>query len=267
MDPEPTRAAPDASVPFDVLHVDEAVVVLGKPAGVVVHPAKGHATGTLVNGLLARGFFSSWPTHHADGEDPDNEESYSRPGIVHRLDKDTSGVMVVARTPAAREHLKVQFADHSIDREYIAIAAGAVKTQVFQTLHGRHPTERIRFSGRVTTGKNAITHVEALEQFGQLATLVRCRLETGRTHQIRVHLAEAGNPLIGDSLYGKPPKERELRQIVKELNRQALHARLLGFSHPTTGKRMQFTTEPPDDFRQALLRLRVVTLEALDDDV
>ncbi len=267
MEPEPTRAAPDASVPFDVLHVDEAVVVLGKPAGVVVHPAKGHATGTLVNGLLARGFFSSWPTENADGDHEDGDESYSRPGIVHRLDKDTSGIMVVARTPVAREHLKKQFADHTINREYIAIAAGVPKTQVFRTLHGRHPTERVRFSGNVTTGKSAVTHVEVLEQFGLLATLVRCRLETGRTHQIRVHLAEAGHPLIGDSLYGKPPKDRELKQIVKELNRQALHARLLGFTHPTSGKRMQFTTEPPDDFRQALLRLRVVTLEALDDDV
>ncbi len=271
MAPQPTRSLPDASVPFDVLYVDEALVVVNKPAGVVVHPARGHATGTLVNGLLARGLFSSWSTQEGEpGDEGDaggHEQGYARPGIVHRLDKDTSGVMVVARTPASREHLKKQFAAHTIAREYVAIAMGMAQSTVFRTLHGRHPTERLRFSGRVRTGKTAVTHVEVLERFGTLATLVRCRLETGRTHQIRVHLAEAGHALLGDAIYGKAPRDSEMKTIVKELSRQALHARLLGFVHPTTGKPMQFVAEPPDDFRQALLHLRVATPEVSDNGV
>jgi 23S rRNA pseudouridine1911/1915/1917 synthase len=221
-----------------------------------------------VNGLLARGFFDAWSVGKAEPDDgtdvEDEEQRFRRPGIVHRLDKDTSGVMVVARTPAAREHLKRQFADHTIAREYVAIASGVVAPAVFRTLHGRHPTDRVRFSGRVRSGKTAVTHVDVIEHFGKLATLLRCRLETGRTHQIRVHLAEGGHALLGDALYGHAPRARELKDIVKELNRQALHARLLGFVHPATGKPIQFETEPPDDFRQALLRLRAAVQEGSD---
>jgi 23S rRNA pseudouridine1911/1915/1917 synthase len=265
MAPAPTKSLPDASVQFDVLYADEAVVVVNKPAGLVVHPAKGHVTGTLVNGLLARGFFEAWTEENGDLDDDAGEQEprFARPGIVHRLDKDTSGVMVVARTPASREHLKGQFSAHTIAREYVAIAVGVAQEAVFRTLHGRHPTERLRFSGRVRTGKSAVTHVDVLERFGTLATLVRCRLETGRTHQIRVHLAESGHALLGDPVYGKAPRDHALKEIVKYLNRQALHARLLGFVHPTSGRPMQFVAEPPDDFRQAVLRLRLATQEEL----
>jgi 23S rRNA pseudouridine1911/1915/1917 synthase len=205
----------------------------------VVHPAAGHDRGTLVNALL----------HHTEverGEDP------RRPGIVHRLDKDTSGVMVVARTDAVREALSAQFASHAIEREYEAICLGTPPPAItFDTLIGRHPTERKRFSSKVRTGKRAVTHVRALRAFAG-AALVRCRLETGRTHQIRVHMADHGYPLLGDPLYGKPPKDAALRAIGAALGRQALHARVLGFVHPLSGERLRFEVEPPADFARAL---------------
>ena len=181
----------------------------------------------------------------------------SRPGIVHRLDKGTSGLMVVARHPRAREHLKEQFAAHSIEREYVALVVGEVGTITFDTLHGRHPTDRIRFSSKVKAGKRAVTHVRALERFGP-ATYVACRLETGRTHQIRVHLADNRTPILGDALYGKLPKHEVLREAAVTLDRPALHARVLGFIHPITGKPMRFEVEPPADFQLALATLRAI---------
>ena len=254
VDPEPppkTEALPEVGVRFDVLFVDDAVVVVNKPPGLVVHPAKGHAGGTLVNGLLAMGVFDRVPA----GSEPEHD----RPGIVHRLDKGTSGVMVVARTEVARERLKAQFAAHTIDREYEALCAGDVRARVFATLHGRHPTNRLKFTARVARGKRAVTHVRVLEGFGGgLATHVACSLETGRTHQIRVHLSEAGTPILGDPLYGKPPKSLLLRQIAERLGHQALHARLLGFEHPTRGERMRFEAPPPPDFIVALTALRAI---------
>jgi 23S rRNA pseudouridine1911/1915/1917 synthase len=183
----------------------------------------------------------------------------SRPGIVHRLDKGTSGLMVVARHPRAREHLKAQFAEHSIEREYVAICVGDVAKQTFATLHGRHPTDRLRFSSKVKTGKRAVTHVDPLESFGGgLATFVACRLETGRTHQIRVHLADNKTPILGDELYGKPPKHPVLREAAVALGHPALHARVLGFVHPITNKRIRFEAEPPADFQVALTALRAI---------
>jgi 23S rRNA pseudouridine1911/1915/1917 synthase len=246
--PEPpatTDAEPDAAVKFEVVHIDDAVIVINKPAGLVVHPARGHASGTLVNGLLALGVFDA-----AD----EGVKGSLRPGIVHRLDKGTTGLMVVARSSEAREHLKAQFSVHSIEREYVAIAVGDVQAKTFDTLHGRHPTDRLRFSSRVTTGKRAVTHVRPLKHFAH-ATLISCRLETGRTHQIRVHLADGGTPLLGDELYGKPPKDLDLRAIGKALNRPALHARVLGFVHPLTQKQVHFEAEPPADFERALAQL------------
>jgi len=236
--------APDASVPMEILHVDEALVVLVKPAGVVVHPAPGAETGTLVHGLLARGYFTAGAL----------EESV-RPGIVHRLDKGTSGVMVVARMPEAREALKQQFAAHTIEREYVAICAGVAKTATHRTLHGRDPHDRKRFTSHVRTGKVAVTHVECIESFG-VASLVRATLETGRTHQIRVHLSEAKTPVLGDPVYGKRIHDERLAAIAKELGHQALHARVLGFVHPTTGERVHFDAPPPSDFQRALDQLR-----------
>jgi 23S rRNA pseudouridine1911/1915/1917 synthase len=246
MPPPRTTALAEDGIEFDVLYMDDALVVVDKPPGLVVHPAKGHESGTLVNGLLARRLFRD-----ADvGED-------MRPGIVHRLDKGTSGVMVVARTPAAREALKSQFADHTIERAYLAICVGNVEEQTFDTLHGRHPTDRIKFSTRVKSGKRAVTHVSPIESLaGGRATLVRCRLQTGRTHQIRVHLSESGHATLGDPLYGKPSKDQLLRDVASQLGHQALHAAVLGFEHPITRKNMRFDRPPPPDFERAVERLR-----------
>jgi 23S rRNA pseudouridine1911/1915/1917 synthase len=244
--PEPLIAAPEA-IPLRVLFEDDAVLVIDKPAGLVVHPARGHASGTLVNAVV----------FHAGLE---HEDEPLRPGIVHRLDKDTSGVLVVAKTPAAREHLKAQFQQHSIERSYLAVTQGVPPAEItYDTLHGRHPTDRLRFTTRVREGKRAVTHVKVLEQFGRgLAALVRCDLQTGRTHQIRVHLAEAGHPLLGDPVYGRRPADPRLRRIGEALGRQALHAEVLGFDHPSTGMRRRFTSELPDELRAALEALRTL---------
>ncbi len=261
VEPEPrprTTAVPEEGIEFDVLHADAHLVVVNKPAGLVVHPAKGHEGGTLVNGLLARGLFDV----QAFGADADAagvaSTEHERPGIVHRLDKGTSGVMVVARTPKAREALKAQFAAHSIERVYEGICAGRIARPVtFDTLHGRHPTDRLKFSSRVKVGKRAITHVRPLETFAE-ACHVECRLETGRTHQIRVHLADHGAPILGDPLYGRPPKSAALARLARMLGHQALHARTLGFVHPATGETVRWEVSPPADFQLALATLRAL---------
>jgi 23S rRNA pseudouridine1911/1915/1917 synthase len=243
MAPELTQAEADAAVPVDVVYVDDEVVVVNKPPGLVVHPARGHAGGTLVNGLLARGLFRG-------AEEGEN----ARPGIVHRLDKGTSGLMVVARTAEAREALKGQFQEHTIDRAYEAIVVGEARGGTFDTLHGRHPRDRLRFTTRVRSGKRAVTRVRVLARLHG-ATHVECTLETGRTHQIRVHLAEGGTPVLGDPLYGKTPRDERVRRAGEQLGHQALHARLLGFAHPATGRRMRFEAAVPEDFREALREL------------
>jgi len=255
MDPEPTEVRPEEGVVFDVLHVDESLVVVNKPSGLVVHPAPGHATGTLVHGLLARGWFEKAPSSSVGLDEP---SAHLRPGIVHRLDRGTSGVLVVARTARAREGLKAQFALHTIERVYDALAIGRVTETRHDTLHGRHPNERLRFTTRLLRGKRAATRVEVVERFGDLATSVRCRLETGRTHQIRVHLSESGTPILGDPLYGGPPRDDEVRAIACRLGHQALHARVLGFTHPDTGERLRFEVEAPADFLEAREALRRV---------
>jgi len=242
MGPATTAARPEEGVAFAVLYVDDDVVVVDKPAGLVVHPARGHAGGTLVNGLLALGLFRA--------EDAGDE----RPGIVHRLDKGTSGVMVVARTPEAREKLKAQFQAHSIERAYRALVVGEAAEATHDTLYGRHPRDRMRFTTRVRSGKRAVTHVRVLDRLPG-ATHVECTLQTGRTHQIRVHLAESGTPVLGDPVYGKPPKDTHLRAVGERLGHQALHARVLGFLHPTTGRLVRFEVEPPADFGKAMRAL------------
>ncbi len=260
--PEPpplSDALPEDGIAFDVLYKDDDLVVVNKPAGLVVHPAKGHAGGTLVNGLLAMGAFDVPAEEVADATDP---AGHLRPGIVHRLDKGTSGVMVVARTSRAREMLKAQFAAHSIEREYEALCVGDVKATTHDTLHGRHPTDRLKFTGRVSDGRRAVTHVRVIERLaGGAVTHVACRLETGRTHQIRVHLAESGTPILGDPVYGKPPSSQELRKIGDALGHQALHARLLGFVHPTHGGIERFEAAAPEDFQTAQTRIRALTLK------
>jgi 23S rRNA pseudouridine1911/1915/1917 synthase len=234
-------ARPEA-IPLDILFEDASLIVVNKPAGLVVHPAPGHDGGTLVNAIL----------HHTEvelGADP------RRPGVVHRLDKDTSGIMVVARTDAAREGLSALFAAHRMERVYEAICLGRVPAEItFDTLHGRHPVDRKRFSSKVKVGKRAVTHVQRVREL-RGATLVRCQLETGRTHQIRVHLADHGFPLLGDAVYGRAGKDPLLREVAEELGRQALHARMLGFVHPVTGQSLRFEMEPPADFLRALARL------------
>ncbi|MBX3158655.1 MAG: RluA family pseudouridine synthase [Deltaproteobacteria bacterium] len=240
-------------IPLAILHEDADVIVVDKPAGLVVHPAAGHLRGTLVNALL----------HHC--RDLGGIGGELRPGIVHRLDKDTSGVMIAAKTERAHTALVAAFTAKSLAarggggdvtggilREYLGIASPtpAAAKGTLRTFHGRHPSDRTRFSSRVTWGKTAVTHFRVVEPLAN-AALVRFRLETGRTHQIRVHAADHGWPLAGDALYGGAP--------LAGLARQALHAALLELDHPVTGERLRFEAPLPADLQAALAALRPVT--------
>jgi 23S rRNA pseudouridine1911/1915/1917 synthase len=251
-----SEATPDASVPFRVVWEDEHLLVVDKPAGVVVHPARGHASGTLVNGLLAL------PGFLRPAEDPDDPDGAFRPGIVHRIDKDTSGLLVVAKSEGAREGIKALLAAHDVERRYDALTCGVPRSGRIESLHGRDPRARLRFSSKVKDGKRAITHVEVREIFGAgLAALVSCRLETGRTHQIRVHLAEqTRTPLLGDALYGGMPRSGPLVDPARLLGRQALHAAVLGFRHPMTGEQLRFESPLPEDLLQLCQQLRAIAL-------
>ncbi len=250
--PPPSSAEPDASVELRVVHEDQHLIVIDKPAGLVVHPAKGHLSGTLVNGLLARGGFEN---ASADSRDP---IGHFRPGIVHRLDKGTSGLLVVAKDERTREGLKALFSRHDITRAYVAVVIGDAKDAVIDTPHGRHPSDRLRFTSLVSKGKRAITHVHVLERL-RGATLVECVLATGRTHQIRVHLTEQmRTPVLGDPVYGAKSKvNAELKKWGEELGHQALHARVLGFVHPITGEAMCWRSELPADVARVIDALRV----------
>lgn len=243
---------PEAGVPFDVLYEDQHLVVVNKPAGVVVHPGKGNWTGTLIAGLLARPDFARPPEDERDPEGP------LRPGVVHRIDKDTSGILVVARTAEAREHLKDQFADHTIERRYVAITHGVPSRGRIETLHGRHPRSRRRFSCRVTEGRRAVTEILDVERLaGGRAARVECTIETGRTHQIRVHLAEhCRAPVLADPVYGRALRDDVLVAASGAVGRQALHAAVLGFTHPVSGERRRFASELPEDMSRALATLR-----------
>jgi 23S rRNA pseudouridine1911/1915/1917 synthase len=249
--PETTRLEPDPTVVFDVLYEDAHLIIVDKPGGLVVHPGRGHAAKTLVHGLLSRGPFRTVSEEDAESV---------RPGIVHRLDKGTSGILVVAKNERTREGLKALFAHHDIERAYVAIVVGRAENAEFETLHGRHPTDRLRFTTQVPRGRRASTRVRVLERLGSgrdAATLVECRLETGRTHQIRVHLFEcAKTPILGDPLYGKKPTDPLLSSVGARLGRQALHAFLLGFVHPITGEKLRFERPPPNEFAIALDALR-----------
>jgi 23S rRNA pseudouridine1911/1915/1917 synthase len=251
-----SAAAPEEGIAFEVVYADEALVVVNKPAGLVVHPARSCPTGTLVNGLLARGYFDAAVATAGELADARDPEGHHRPGIVHRIDRGTSGLLVVARTAAAREGLKRQLSAHTVLREYDALAIGDVKVLEHDTLHGRHPKDRLKFTTHLRTGKRAVTHVTIVERFSGVATHVRCRLSTGRTHQIRVHLAESGTPILGDALYGPAPRSPLLAALARALGHQALHARLLGFSHPVTGETLRFEAPLPDDFARALSGVR-----------
>lgn len=232
----PAVPQPEA-IPLEILHEDDAVLVLIKPAGLVVHPAAGNMTGTLVNALL----------HH----DPAFQQ-VERAGIVHRLDKDTSGVMVTAKTEPARLELQRQFKARETEKAYLAIvrghppAAGRIETAI-----GRHPVHRKKMAAVKEGGRMAITDFSVLEQYAE-AALLSVRIETGRTHQIRVHMAHLGYPVVGDAVYGK------IRGGAASFNpeRQMLHAAKLIFTHPDTGKRLSFTAPLPDDMRRFAERLR-----------
>ncbi|HEX4462359.1 MAG TPA: RluA family pseudouridine synthase [Polyangia bacterium] len=232
-------------IPLTVLHEDAHLIVIDKAAGMVVHPATSHQAGTLVNALL----------HHC-GDSLQGVGGERRPGIVHRLDKDTSGVMVVAKNEPTLVALQTLFAAHDLERAYVAIIEGVVAEKgSFKTKYGRDPNDRKKFSSEVQSGKRAVTHWRVVERLAG-ATLVEVSLETGRTHQIRVHFSDAGHALIGDRTYGRPPREAHLRGVARTLGRQALHARVLGFVHPATGQKMRWIAEPPADFLTALAALR-----------
>jgi 23S rRNA pseudouridine1911/1915/1917 synthase len=231
---------------IEVIAEDDEFIVVNKPAGMTVHPAPGHPDSTLVDALLAR--FPELATM----AEPDG---VLRPGIVHRLDKETSGVMVVARTPFARMALGRQFKDRVVQKTYLAITRGVIardRTTIARAI-GRHPTERKRMSTVSHTPRDAVSHVGVLARFPAAsrqergATLVRVRPETGRTHQIRVHLASMGHPCLGDSLYGKGSVED-----AQGFKRHALHALALEIEHPRTGRRLQFVAPLPDDFAEFL---------------
>jgi 23S rRNA pseudouridine1911/1915/1917 synthase len=238
--PEPDVLAPEP-IPLAIVFEDEHLLVVDKPAGLVVHPAAGHRSGTLVNALL----------YHCDNLA--GIGGVRRPGIVHRLDKDTSGLLVVAKSDAAHRGLAAQFKAHTVEREYRALVRGRPRADAGEVDRaiGRHPSDRKKFSTRSARGREARTHWRVLERLGDY-TLLAVSLETGRTHQIRVHLASVGLPVAGDPVYGggRPPA-RALGLV-----RQALHATTLGFSHPITGERRAFEAPLPEDLAAALARLR-----------
>ena len=244
----PPTASLDAApqdIPLTIVFEDDHLIVVDKPAGMVVHPAAGNPDGTLVNALL----------HHCAGR-LSGINGVARPGIVHRIDKHTSGLLVVAKTDAAHEGLAAQFAEHSIDRRYLAVCAGhphpaegTVDARLGRSDADRKKMAVLRDDSR--RGKRAVTHFATLRRLDQ-AALIECRLETGRTHQVRVHCASIRHPLLGDPVYGRTPKT--LRPLLDRLgfNRQALHAAELGFSHPVTGERRSFSAELPPDMTELI---------------
>jgi 23S rRNA pseudouridine1911/1915/1917 synthase len=247
--PAPVAATPQAqSIPLDIRYEDADLLVLEKPAGLVVHPAPGNPDNTLVNALLA----------HC-GESLAGIGGVRRPGIVHRLDKDTSGLMVVAKTAQAHAALSADFAARRIDRAYLAVVWGVPHPREGEIAGaiGRNPRNRKTMAVVSRGGKPAVTRYRVLRIFKDVAALVECRLATGRTHQIRVHLAAQGHPLIGDPVYGRSRGRRRtlappLRAALDAFPRQALHAARLGFDHPSTGKRLEFESKLPSDINDLM---------------
>ena len=225
-------------IPLDIVYEDDAIIVIDKHVGLVVHPGSGNWEGTMLNALL----------HHAP-----QLANVPRAGIVHRLDKDTSGLMVVAKTLVAQTALVRQMQARSVKREYLALVWGELdRPYTINVPIGRHPTQRVKMA-TTESGKEAVTHVSIEERF-PYCTLVRCRLETGRTHQIRVHMTHIGHPLIGDAVYqrGTQKCSAQLRELLNGFPRQALHATRLALDHPVTGERMQFDSPLPDDMAELL---------------
>ena len=237
-------------IPLVIAYEDAHLIVIDKPAGLVVHPAAGNLDGTLVNALL----------HHCAGQ-LSGIGGVARPGIVHRIDKDTSGLLVVAKSDVAHEGLARQFADHSIERAYRAVCAGrplppagSIRGAIARSTSDRKKMALVGPNIAGSRGKHAVTHYRTLEAL-QSATYLECRLETGRTHQVRVHLASIGHPLVGDPAYGRTPPS--IRPLLARIGfaRQALHAARLGFIHPVGGQRLTFSTALPDDMRELIAEL------------
>jgi 23S rRNA pseudouridine1911/1915/1917 synthase len=248
-EPVPCRAEPEA-MDLDVLFEDAQIVVVNKPAGLVVHPAAGHHGGTLVNGLL----------HHCKGQ-LSGIAGVARPGIVHRLDMDTSGCIVVAKTNEAHMSLAAQFEERKTRKVYRAIVCGDLAHEKGEIQVGiaRHPTHRKRMAATENaSARDAWTSFEIIERLNS-STLVECKLHTGRTHQIRVHFQYIGHPLVGDSVYGAKQNARLKTLTRYAAPRQMLHAWKLGFAHPTTGKQLDFEAPFPEDFQKALSTLRKVS--------
>ncbi len=244
----PAEALPE-DIPLTIAYEDAHLIVVDKPAGMVVHPAVGNITGTLVNALL----------HHCRGN-LSGINGVARPGIVHRIDKDTSGLLVVAKSDAAHEGLAVQFAAHTVHRRYIAVCAGhpSPAEGTIDARIGRSDADRKKMTvlpNNSSRGKTAVTHYKVLQRLDHAAQ-IECRLETGRTHQVRVHCASIGHPLLGDPAYGRTPKS--LRPLLDRLGfaRQALHAAELGFIHPLTGEMVQFRSNLPPDMAELIDQLR-----------
>ncbi len=234
-EPEPMDAVAE-DIPLDIVYEDNDLLVVNKPKGMVVHPAHGNYSGTLVNALL----------HHC-GDSLSGINGVIRPGIVHRIDKNTSGLLIVAKNDASHLKLAEQIKEHSFTREYEAVACGYFKDSegTVDAPIGRHKTERKKMCVTTENSRNAVTHYSVIKQYSGYAH-VRLRLETGRTHQIRVHLSYIGHPVLGDDVYGKP---------YKGLEGQCLHARKIGFIHPTTGEYMEFQSDLPDYFTAVLRKL------------
>jgi 23S rRNA pseudouridine1911/1915/1917 synthase len=255
--PPAVPAAPQGqAIDLTIVYEDDDLIVIDKPAGMVVHPAPGNPDNTLVNALIA----------HC-GETLSGIGGEKRPGIVHRIDKDTSGLIVAAKNDAAHKALSADFAAHNIERAYLCLVWGVPSPSAGEITGniGRHPIDRKRMAVVSKGGKPAITHYRVLKSFGLGAALVECRLMTGRTHQIRVHMAKIGHPLIGDPVYGKPTAARrgrlspEARKAAEAFPRQALHATLLGFDHPRTGRHLSWESESPEDLRRLERALERVT--------
>ena len=237
--PEELNVEPE-NIPLDILYEDDDLLVVNKPKGMVVHPAAGHSSGTLVNAVL----------YHCRGQ-LSGINGVLRPGIVHRIDMDTTGALVICKSDFAHQSLAEQLSVHSITRKYRAIVHGNLKEDegTVRGAIGRHPTDRKKMAINERNGKPAVTHYRVLERFGNY-TYIECQLETGRTHQIRVHMASIGHPLLGDAVYG--PKKCP----VKNLQGQTLHAMVLGFIHPRTGAYMEFEAPLPEYFSNLLLQFR-----------
>jgi 23S rRNA pseudouridine1911/1915/1917 synthase len=248
----PAAAAAEAApqdIALEIAYEDEHLIVVDKPAGMVVHPAAGNPDGTLVNALL----------HHCHGQ-LSGIGGVARPGIVHRIDKDTSGLLVVAKSDAAHEGLSAQFAAHSVHRRYLAVCAGhpAPAQGTIESKIGRSDANRKKMAvlpKNSSRGKHAVTHYKLIEPLADSA-LIECRLETGRTHQVRVHCASIGHPLMGDPVYGSTPKTLKPMLKAHDFHRQALHAAELGFVHPLTGETVQFASPLPADMQELIDELR-----------